>query len=219
MPKTSNQVANIVLACESEDAAALIGNVDKVMTRKLVESIDRKRKEIGSTIFENVVVSEDSDSDNDQYESYSPEVQESIDYVIESINESDLELENTIQMASKQFNVNEETLREYFSSLLEQAEPDSTDSDDEDDKGGVRDDMDTNKRTHYESFMEGIKNGGKVSFDNKTHYKVSPVEGKALHYVFSNLNEENQILMVESLKSDHSSLLKLVNFSLKMLTE
>jgi hypothetical protein len=156
----ANKTENIILACENRDANSLIDNVDRILTYKLVKSIERKKMDIGKKLF--TESTEELTTENaewqDTYENYDPSVQVAIDYVVESVMDSGLELENTIQSASKQFNVSESTLKEYFNSLLEDsAEVVSTSSNDNDEKRGMRDDEDTNKRVRYEMEDPALK--------------------------------------------------------------
>jgi hypothetical protein len=146
----NKSVSNIVLACENQDAGSLVNSVDQALTQKLVETVDQRKREIGQTILKGTVIRENAEW-QDTYESYDGKIQEAIDYVVEAVMENSLELENTVQMAAKQYNVSEESLREYFDHLTEcTIENDSTNSDDGDNKRGVRNDVDINKRARYE---------------------------------------------------------------------
>ncbi len=215
----TQRVSNIVLACEGQNANALVFNIDKVLTQKLSDSIENKKRDIGKHLFESVTTTTNEEKKKDKpwkdtYESFEPGVQEAIDYVVETVVEQNLELENTIKMGAKQFNVSEERLREYFDQVTESVSVVSTSSDDHDEKKGVRDDEDINKRVRFESFIP--ENGGVVVFDNNTRYDVTPKQGKALTTVHNNLNESNQTIMVKTMKQNRSSFLNILDFSLRM---
>jgi hypothetical protein len=219
----NKRVSNIVLALENQNKKSLSYNVDKALTVKLLESIENKRREIGGKLFECVSnVQEDGKVGKDwidHYESYEPKVQEAIDYVVERVVNEDLELENTILMAAKQYNVQEEKLQEYFEFFteVETKEVVSTSSDDGDKKRGMRDDEDTNKRVRYESFLGDWKTkGGVVVFENNTRYEVTPEQGNALYETFQHLNEENQGKMVGAIVKNRASFLNILDFSLRM---
>jgi hypothetical protein len=195
-------VKDIVLSCESQDPRLLIRSVDRTITEKVVDALKKKKQEIGKSLFESA---KSKEKDEDPYESYDPKVQEAIDYVVESILEGGLELENTLCMASKQYAVKEESLREYFDQLLEttktEVKVDSTSSNDGDEKRGLRDDEDTNKRVRYESTIT-LVNGQKLVLNESSLGVVNS-------YVES-LTESERDLFHSSLTKDKPSCIKTI---------
>lgn len=197
----------IVLACESEDAQGLIHSVDRILTEKLVDVIDEKKKTLGTNLLE----SKDS-TNEDPYENFDPSVQEAIDYVVESILEQGLELENTIHMAAKQYNVEAVHIKEYFHQLMgsrTESEIDSTSSDDHDEKGGVRDDQDTNKRVRYEEAELTFNNG-------QTMVIKEGLWENTIEPVLNQLNESNRDAFMSVLTKSKASFLKAVDFCHKV---
>jgi hypothetical protein len=198
---------NIILACENEDAQGLIENVTNTLNEKLAGAIQLKQKKVHNNLFEST-----ESKKSDPYESYKPEIREAIDYVVESVLESGLELENTILMASKQYKVDDKELKEYFDTFLEttktEVSVDSTRSDDGDDKRGMRDDEDTNKRVRYESVIH-LDDGGQIMLSEEyLDTNVKPV--------FENLNESNKAIFLQMLTKDKSSFLKVMEFCQKV---
>jgi hypothetical protein len=201
------KASKIVLACESEDAHALVNSVDRVLTEKLVDAIDTKKKAICGSILEST-----KSKDEDPYENYEPALKEAIDYVVESILEGGLELENTIHMAAKQYNVEAVQLKEYFHQLLgnrTELDVDSTSSDDHDEKGGVRDDQDTNKRVRYEEAELTFTNG-------QTMVIREGLWENTIEPVLSQLNESNREAFMSVLTKSKASFLKAVDFCNKV---
>jgi hypothetical protein len=131
--------------------------------------------------------------------------------VVESVLEGGLELENTVQMAAKQYAVKEESLREYFDQLLEttktEVKVDSTSSNDGDEKRGLRDDEDTNKRVRYESTIT-LVNGHKLVLNESSLNVVNS-------YI-ENLTESERDLFHSSLTKDKSSCIKTIEHCHKM---
>jgi len=205
----NQRVNNIVLACESKNPGYLIRSVDLALTEKLIDVVNTKKAEIGKSLLEHTGCK----SETDNYESYEPKIQEAIDYVVESVLEGGLELENTICMASKQYAVKEESLREYFGGLLETTKTEtmvaSTSSDDEDQKGGVRDDEDTNKRVRYESATLTFKDG-------KTMVIKEGLWEDTIEPVLGQLTEANKSTFMDMLTRDKSSFMKAVQFCHKV---
>ena len=206
----SNQrVNNIILACESKNPGYLIRGVDLALTEKLIDAVNAKKAVIGKSLLEHTGCK----SETDNYESYEPKVQEAIDYVVESILEGGLELENTICMASKQYAVKEESIREYFDGLLETTKTEtqvvSTSSDDHDEKGGVKDDEDTNKRVRYESVTLTFKDG-------KTMIIKEDLWEDTIKPVLSQLTEDNKSTFMDMLSRDKPSFMKAVQFCHKV---
>jgi hypothetical protein len=153
-----NQIARkIVMACENENARSLVDSVQEKLTDKLVEVVETIHKDIGSKIFENVA-DINSGSWEDKYESYSPEIQEAIDQVIESVNE-EKDLDESICKAASDHKVDKEKLREYFDSMNEDTiTVDSTKETGEKTlKNAERmDDEDISKRIRYEATAPGV---------------------------------------------------------------
>lgn len=158
----SQNSSKIVVACENADANTLVQTVGAALNEKLVNSIDTMKKTIAKNLFENC--QKEDLGFTDTYESLDAGLQEAVDYVTETVLESGLALEQAVHMSAKQFNVNANALQAYFERLTanhpeahvipvsySEATVDSTSSDDHDEKGGVRDDMDTNKRVRYET--------------------------------------------------------------------
>jgi hypothetical protein len=195
---------NTILACENQDPTALVESVDSLLTEKLIGAIDKKQKSISATF-----IIEAKKEIKDPYETYDPVVKEAIDYVVETVLESGLELENTIQLASKQYKVNDKDLKEYFDTFLEttktEVKVDSTSSDDEDNKRGMRDDEDTNKRVRYESRTVILGDGNQmVLSEGFWEQNIDPV--------LENLNEDNRKSFLNILTKNKVNFLKAVNF-------
>jgi len=193
----------IVLSCENQDASSLVKNVDNSLTLKLVEAINNKRKNMGQILLEG------KHPKTDPYEKYEPKIREAIDYVVESVLEGGLELENTILMAAKQYNIDDRPLKEYFDTFLEttktEVKVDSTSSNDEDDKGGVRDDEDTNKRVRYESYTIVLEDGNKFLLtEDFWKNNIDPV--------LNRLNEENQRKFLSILTENKVNFMRAVEF-------
>jgi hypothetical protein len=206
----SNQRVNkIVLSCESRDPEQLVKSVNLALTEKVIGALQNKKATIGKSLLEHTGCK----SETDNYESYEPKVQEAIDYVVESILESELELENTICIASKQYAVKEESLREYFDSLLESGRTEtqvvSTSSDDHDEKGGVRDDEDTNKRVRYESATLTFKDG-------KTMVIKEGFWENNIDPVMQQLSKENKNSLMALLTSNKAGFMKAVEYCHKV---
>jgi hypothetical protein len=202
------QIINVILSCESKLPYSLIDSVDTALTNKLVDVINNKKQKISETLLES---KEESKKEKDPYEKYEPKIREAIDYTVESCLEGGLELENTIKMASKQYNVHEEKLQEYFDLFLEEkpfgyrtnTSVVSTSSNDEDDKRGLKDDEDTNKRVRYESLK--LDNGQTILITEEFwNEEIEPV--------LKRLNEANQDIFINYLKRDKLSFIKATKF-------
>jgi hypothetical protein len=202
-------VSNIILACENKDSHSLIKSVDRSLTEKVVDALQKKKQEIGKSLFESAKLQ--TKLAEDTYENYEPKVQEAIDYVVESILEGGLELENTLCMASKQYAVKEESLREYFDHLLEttktEVQVDSTSSNDGDNKRGLRDDEDTNKRVRYESTIT-LVTGQKLVLNEVSLFAVNSF--------VENLTESDRVAFHTSLTKDKANCIKTIGFCQKM---
>jgi hypothetical protein len=175
-----------------------------VLTEKVIGALEEKKTALGKSLLEH----SGCKSETDNYESYDPKVQEAIDYVVESLLEGGLELENTILMASKQYAIKEEALREYFDGLLEEKTETmvvSTSSDDHDEKGGIKDDEDTNKRVRYESATLTFKDG-------KTMVIKEGLWENTIEPVLNQLTESNKIAFMDVLSRDKTSFMKAVSF-------
>ena len=119
-------------------------------------------------------------------------------------------------MASKQYKVDEKELKEYFDTFLEttktEVKVDSTSSDDEDSKRGMRDDEDTNKRVRYESTHITFGNGENVVItEDFWKNQIEPVLGQ--------LTESNQDIFMEYLTKDKVSFIKVIEFCQKAVKE
>lgn len=200
------QTINVVTACEYHQPYTLIESVNTALTNKLVNAIDKKRQEISKTLLESK-----TETKKDPYEAYDSKIREAIDYVVESCLEGGLELENTIKMASKQYNIQDDKLQEYFDLFLEEkpfgyrtdTSVVSTSSNDSDEKKGLRDDEDTNKRVRYESLT--LDNGQRVLITEEFW-------NKEIEPVLKQLNESNQDMLINYLKKDKVSFYKVVKF-------
>lgn len=202
------KASKVILACESQDAQGLVRSVDTILNHKLIEAIDTKKKNLGKNLLE----SSGRKKDEDPYENYEPALKEAIDYVVESILEGGLELENTIHMAAKQYNVEAVQLKEYFHQLMgnrTEVEVDSTSSDDHDEQGGVLDDEDTNKRVRYEE--------AELTFsDGQTMVIKEGLWENTIEPVLSQLNESNKETFMAVLSKNKASFLKAVDFCHKV---
>ena len=209
----NQRVNNIVVACENKNPGYLIQSIDLALTDKLYDAIQAKKQVIGKDLLEHT----GAKSETDNYESYEPKVQEAIDYVVESILEGGLTLENTISMASKQYSVKEESLKEYFGGLLETSKTEtqvvSTSSDDGDEKRGMRDDEDTNKRVRYEDVRHEVllnfKNGGTMIITEELWQET-------IEPVLNQLSESNKAAFTETLTRDKASFLRALEFCCRL---
>ena len=201
--------SNIVLACENQDPRSLIRSVDRTITEKVVDALQKKKQEIAKSLLESAKVQ--TKLAEDTYESYEPKVQEAIDYVVESILEGGLELENTMCMAATQYAVQESSLREYFDHILEttktEVEVDSIGSNDGDRKRGLRDDEDTNKRVRYESTIT-LVNGQRLVLNESSL--------NAVNAFTENLTEADRVVFHGSLTKDKANCIKTIEFCQKM---
>lgn len=208
---TPQSVKNIVISCENEDTSSLIGGVDSALTEKVIDAYEKKKKKVSKSLFEAKELLLEPKKNKDPYEEYDPKIKEAIDYTIENVMEGGLELENTLCMAATQYNVKEETLREYFDALLEttrdEIRVDSTSSNDEDEKRGTRDDEDTNKRVRYEHVLN-LKDGTQMILQESLVEKIDKV--------MLQLNEENLTLFVSTLTLDKPHFFKTIEFCQKM---
>jgi len=209
----AQKIHNIVLSCENQDPNLLIDSVDRVLTEKLLDSFKDIKQTMGKTLLEST--KKDSKKE-DKYENYDPKIKEAIDYCVESVMEGGLELSHSILMASKQYNVKEEQIKEYFNDLLEitsdvtDTRVVSTSSDDEDDKRGMRDDEDTNKRVRYESAQLTLGDGKTVVISEEFWEEtIKPVLDK--------LNFDNRKALMEQLLRNKTSFINAVGFCQKVI--
>jgi len=215
---TPKSVKNIVLSCENQAPYSLISNVDEILTEKVTKAYNKKKRELNSKVLtEGKKLLLEPEKDKDPYESYEPKVREAIDYTVESVLENNLELENTIQMAAKQYGIKEESLREYFNTFLGETtrteiRVDSTKSNDQDSQSGkgLRDDEDTNKRVRYESVLV-LKDGHRMVLNESIIKKIDTV--------MENLTEDNLKYFVDLLTGDKTHFLKAVDFCQRMIND
>jgi len=208
---TNKHVVNAVLACESQNPGLLVKSVKTLLNNKLVDAINSKKRNLGNKLFESTKVKKE-----DPYESYEPKIKEAIDYCVESVLDGGLELENTIHMAAKQYNVNEESIHEYFDTFLETTKTEtmvaSTSSNDEDDKRGLRDDEDTNKRVRYESATLTFKNGQSMIIkEGFWENRIEPV--------LNQLTPENKSAFLDVITRDKMSFMKAADFCQKVVNQ
>ena len=207
MPKQT--INNIILNCENENPYLFVKCIDLALTEKIVNAIEDKRDYIAHSLLESVK----NKSKEDPYEQYDPKIKEAIDYVVENVLEGNLELENTILMASKQYNVDDKELKEYFDTFLEttktEIKVDSTSSNDDDEKRGMRDDEDTNKRVRYENYSIVLKDG----------YQMVLTEGfweENIVPILNDLTEELGDKFLKNLTKDKASFIETLSFCQKV---
>lgn len=220
--QTLNQkVNNIVLACENLDADNLVSNVNEVLFEKMFYALDAKKTEMGKNFFSEAT-SFVQVEEKDGYDKADDKLKEAIDYVVETVLESQSDIWEAINTASEKFEVKGNSLKEYFIGFLGEAYGTSAACSDSDYKNrrnqGAMGDMDTDKRTRYESkVMEKLKEGNMIlSLQNGSKIEVDTNQGKALTTVYENLNEENQTKMFDQLTKSRKDFLGMVDFSLRL---
>ena len=215
---------NIVLACEQMDATSIINSVQGVLTEKLFTALDNKKQEMGKKFFAEGGSTYEFGEKKDSYDKADDKLKEAIDYVIESVLEANADLHYSIGEAAEKHEVEEEKLKEYFSDLLGEAygvPAGCNDSDYRKDRNrGAMGDMDTDKRTRYEStVIEQLKSGNIIlKLHNGSHIEVTEEQGQVLATVYENLNEENQGKMYQQLTNSKKDFYGMVDFA-KRLTE
>jgi hypothetical protein len=216
-----NQMSKkLVLACENENATALIEGVGELLNEKVLIKLSESANTIALTLLNN------SSDWTDQYERFDPQIQEAIDVVIEKVENGDDIKKSISEVASKK-NVAKEKLDEYFNSMSEDTVTvDSTkETGNHSQNHDAMNDMDVNKRVRYESkeyqgtakeLMEVMLDLGAVLLEADDSYvEISDPEKNALKKVFYRLNESNQERFMELLTENRSGFIKMVNFCLK----
>ena len=210
----NKQVQNIVLACENEDAQALVNSVNQSLFEKLSSNVETIRKDIGNDLFEGFIL------ENDIYEQLKPEVKEAIDYVVENADESLNNVDECIKVAADKFGISESEVRDYMDgSNWASAHVDSTTETGDGvfpKNGDQMGDEDITKRVRFEAtatdVMNAIIENQIVVFEDGNSMKLDESTVKTLESVYKRLNEENQNEMVERLTSDRRSMLSIMAF-------
>jgi hypothetical protein len=214
---------SVVLACENENASALVESVNQILTETYTTQVESQVKGVAC----NLLVPKEHDW-KDRYESYDPSIQEAIDQVMEDV-ENGADLAECIANVGKRFNEEKSAIhvKEYFESMDSMMkEGDSVEVDSTKETGNhsqnhdAMDDENVNKRIRYEGtasdVLKVIVEVGAVVLDSDDSYiEINEAQANALKTVFESLNEENQDNMVEKLTGNRSGFISVVNFCLK----
>lgn len=220
-----NQTAlNIVIACEQEDARSLVESVNECMGELLDLRVENIKKDIGKKLLGENVADIFSGDWEDRFESYSTEIQEAIEEVVDKALEGK-DIKECIVDVSSRRNVPVEKLKEFFETVLEDTI--AVDSTKETGTKTLRnrermDDEDISKRIRFEGtvtakdLIEAIVTVKAIEFDSgEKGVKITDEQAKAIKTVFENLNESNRNLMVNKMTENRAGFIEMVSWCVK----
>jgi hypothetical protein len=205
---------NIVVACETENAEALVENVFTSLDERIAVRIDKIKTTIGSKILKECMDTKGlpipANEETDTYDKQEKKIQEAVDFVVEAVLEERSDLDSTIKEASSKYEVSEEKLKEYFTAFFESVSGDSVHSNDDTPNQDKMNDENADRRMRFEETLR---------LDDGTAVPLTEEIRNSIKIVYEQLSEENQIQFAKKLTENRQGFNKMAKFCLQMVKD